>query len=259
MITTRQHNRNVDFSIYDYVFEDSDKFLSVLPFLTPKFEGDWNVLVVEPKLPFVRYCLDTESVPEYINLVITLEAALLEQLYLERPALAVVEKSNWDLYLDMLAAFPSVLDNRSMREIYRRCGPKEDNLRAALNTLSVYPVITLTEVNKHFAPVSRIYANQVMRSFLLGRFRQAWRQLSMLEEEIGQTVAFYAMRKNIRYLFQEKNKYLRNEDTAERLVETVDVYSIIYMYQLFESATNPAQLYPILLMFEGRSKYANCK
>lgn len=256
MVTIRQHNKSIDFSVYDYVFEDAEKFLSILPFMTPKIEGDWSIIVIEPKLPFVRTCLDTEIIPAYLELVITIESGQLEQLYLERPNLVEKEKSNWEIYMDMVAHFESVLDNRSMYEIYRRCGPKEDNLRTALNTLSIYPVITLTEVNKHFAPVTRVYANQVVRSFLLGRFRQAWRQLSILEEEIGPTVAFYSMRKNIRHLLREKSKYLRNEDTGERLIENIDVYSLIYLYQLFETAASPLQLYPILLMFERRSTNA---
>lgn len=252
MIQIRKHSRDIDFNIYDYVIEDSDKFLSLLPFLTPKVEGDWHVIIIEPKLAFIRMCLDTEIIPEYLDLVITVEQSLLDQLYLERPNLVEKEKSNWDRYLDMLASFSSILANKTMYEIYRRCGPREDNLRAALDTLSQYPVITMREINKHFAPVTRVYAKQVVQAFLRKHYSSAWKMLGILEADIGSTVAFYAMRKSIRSVFQAKCKYLRNEETTEYIVESVDVYTIILLYWLFESATSPEQLYPILLMFERR-------
>ena len=98
------------------------------------------------------------------------------------------------------------MDDKAMRELYYRAGPKEESLRAALNELMDYPIITMREINKHFAPVTRVYANQVVRAFLLGSYKKAWAMLSMLERELGSTIAFYAMRKNIRRVFAEKCK-----------------------------------------------------
>ena len=50
MIELRQHKKDMDFSSFDYVFEDVKKFEDVLPFLLPKLEGEWRILLVEPKL-----------------------------------------------------------------------------------------------------------------------------------------------------------------------------------------------------------------
>lgn len=252
MIELRQHRKDMDFSSYDYVFEDVKKFEEVLPFLFPKLEGEWNILLVEPKPACIRTYLDTSVIPSYIHLLISVDKNQLEQLYLERPNLVEKERTNWDVYMDLIKEFPVPMDDKAMREIYYRTGPKEENLRAALNELCDYTTITMKEVNKHFAPVNRVYANQVMRAFLVGRYRQAWAMLSMLEREIGSTVAFYAMRKSIRRLFAEKCRYLQNESIKDTLVERVDGYTIILMYWLFEGATSPEQLYPILLMFERR-------
>lgn len=252
MIELRQHKKDMDFTSFDYVFEDVSKFEAVLPFLLPKLEGAWHVMLVEPKLANIRTYLDTATIPSYINLVITVDPSQLEQLYLERPQLVEKEKTSWDMYLDLIREFPVPLDDKAMREIYYRKGPKEEDLREALNELLDYQIITMRVVNRHFAPVNRVYANQVMRAFLLGRYKQAWQLLSMLEAELGGTITFYALRKNIRRIFKEKSRYLQNESTRERLVEQVDGYTIILLYWLFESASDPAQLYPILLMFERR-------
>ena len=252
MIELRQHRKDMDFSSYDYVFEDVKKFEAVLPFLLPKLEGEWNILLVEPKPSYIRTYLDTSVVPSYIHLLITVEPNQLEQLYLERPQLVEKERTSWDVYMDLIKEFPVPMDDKAMRELYYRAGPKEEDLREALNVLLEYPIITMREINRHFAPVNRVYANQVMRAFLFGKYKQAWAMLSMLEREIGSTVAFYALRKNIRRLFAEKCKYLKNESIKDRTVERVDGYTITLMYWLFEDAKSPDQLYPILLMFERR-------
>lgn len=252
MIELRQHRKDMDFSAYDYIFDDITKFETALPFLYPKLEGSWDIMLVEPRLSNIRTYLDTAIIPSYLHLVITVESSQLERLYLERPQLVEKEKTSWDVYMELIKKFPVPMADKAMREIYYRQGPKEEDLRAALNELLDYPIITLREVNRHFAPSNRVYASQVVRAFLLGRYKHAWRMLSTLETELGNAVTFYAMRKNVRHIFAEKSKYLKNEDTRERLAEMVDGYTILLLYWLFESAKSPNQLYPLLLQFERR-------
>ena len=63
----------MDFTPYDYVFEDVKKFEDVLPFLLPKLDGEWHILLVEPKPSYIRTYLDTSVIPSYIHLLITVE------------------------------------------------------------------------------------------------------------------------------------------------------------------------------------------
>lgn len=139
MIELRQHRKDMDFTPYDYVFEDVKKFEDVLPFLLPKLDGEWHILLVEPKPSYIRTYLDTSVIPSYIHLLITVEPNQLEQLYLERPNLVEKERTNWDVYMDLIKEFPVPMDDKAMRELYYRAGPKEESLRAALNELMDYP------------------------------------------------------------------------------------------------------------------------
>lgn len=143
MIELQQHRKDMDFTSYDYVFEDVKKFEDVLPFLLPKLEGQWKILLVEPKLSFIRTYLDTSVIPSYIHLLITVEPNQLEQLYLERPNLVEKERTNWDVYMDLIREFPVPMEDKAMRELYYRTGPKEDSLRTALNELVDYSFITM--------------------------------------------------------------------------------------------------------------------
>lgn len=249
MIELRKRQKDLDLSGFDYVFEDAESFEDVLPYLLPKLEGKWSIILLDPKLQAVRTFLDTTIVPSYVVLTIIVEQRQLEQLYLERPSLVKKEKSNWDRYMDLLKEFPVPMEDKAMRELYFRCGPKEKDLQEALGVLLDCSYVTLAEVNKHFAPVQRVYASQVVKAFLLMQYPRAWKMLAILERELGTTIAFYAMRKNIRAVYEAKCKYLKNEDVKERLVTAVDTYTIIRLYWWFEVST-PEQLYILLAMYE---------
>lgn len=250
MIEVVRHDKHLDFSKPDYVFEKLDEFQSVLPYLLPKLEGTWHIMVIRPGLEFIRTCLTTSVIPSYLQVLLTVEKELLEKLYLEFPQMEKKEKTRWERYLDLVAQFPSTMDPRAMREIYRRVGPDTEALRGALDTLIQYPHISMQQVNRHFAPVYRVYGGQVVQQFLLKQHSKAWKSLAVLESELGTPFAFYTIRKYIRKLFQEKQRYLRNEDTSDFLVSRIDGYSIIILYWWFETATNPNQLHAIFDLFE---------
>lgn len=260
MVEVRQYRKGMSYKGYDNVYEDSKEFESVLPYMMPRIEGEWSILILEPKMDFVRACLDTGIIPSYISLTLAVEPSQLEQLYMERPKLTEQEKSPWQVYLGLLAHFPNAMEDKAMRELYYRVGPSEDKLAEALEQLKEVPFVTVKEIDKRWTPVERVYASQVVRTFLTGKRSVAWTQLRILEGEIGMRVAFYAMRKAVRKLFNSKAKYLRNQPVKERFISQVSIYDITLLYWLFEEATDPNQLYPILQMFERRQQpHVSCQ
>lgn len=259
MVEVRQYRKDMSYKGYDSVYEGSEDFEAVLPFMLPRIEGEWNILILEPKMDFVRVCLDAGIVPNYITLTLAVEPSQLEQLYMERPKLTEQDKSPWQIYLGLIAHFPNGMEDKAMRELYYRVGPSEDKLAEALEQLKDVQYVTVKEIDKRWTPVERVYASQVVRTFLTGKRSVAWTQLRILESEIGMTVAFYAMRKAVRRLFNSKAKYLRNQQVKERYISQVSIYDITRLYWLFEEATDPYQLYPILQMFERRQQpYVSC-
>lgn len=253
MIEIIQYSRELNYDGYDYVIEETDTLSGLVPYLLPKIEGGWEILLLTPPLSYVRSCLDTPLIPSHIHLVLVVDKQQLKQLYLERPALADSIQTNWEVYRGLLADFPTPLTPKAMREIYYRAGPKRTDLHDALQLLSQYQAIGMREVNKHFAPVQRVYARQVVRAFLLGETKESWKLLQQLESSIGSTVCFYAMRKYVRTLMSDKVQYLNNQDTQNRLVEEVDGYTLTLLYWHLESISSPYQLHPFLYNFERRN------
>lgn len=255
MVEIVPYKRDMNFRGYDTVYEDYKVFEEVLPFLKPKLEGVWSILILEPKLEFVRTCLDTGIVPSYVNLVLAVEQSGLEQLYLEQPKLMKEEKTSWDMYQDLVARFTVPIDVKAMRELYYRVGPSTDKLAEALEELSDCVYVNVQEINKRWARSERVYASQVVRTFLIGRRSIAWKQLSILESDLGTRIAFFAIRKAVRKLFAAKSNYLQNVSVKEQFIDRVSVYDITLLYWLFEEATNHYQLFPIFQMFERRQPH----
>lgn len=250
MVTVRPNKKDIDFDYFDYVFEDSKELEEVLPYLLPKLDGEWTVLLLEPKLEKAKLYIETTFIPSYINLSLALEETQLKQIYLENPKLVEQEKSPWDIYLDLISKSGLIMADSVLKEIYYRCGPKEKDLAEALKTLSQYDIITMREVNKHFLKQQRVYASAVVKQLLAGHQRQALRLFAALELEQGTTRAFYYMRKAIRNLLEQKTLYLQNQDVKSKSIADLSTYDIVRLYWLFETATSPQQLDVIIQMYE---------
>ena len=86
----------------DYLYEKEDKFLSVLPYLKRKIEGDWKIAILEPDIKFVRRTFDEQLVPEYVELALYMERSIAERIMIEKPQLAVKEKTAFEKYMDSI-------------------------------------------------------------------------------------------------------------------------------------------------------------
>lgn len=255
MVKLTEMTKDLKVSNADYVFDKSDKFLALLPYLTHKLVGDWYIVLVEPKLELVRNILDLNSIPEYVKLELLIEPSLLSQLMLERPSLAVKKLSVWETYQSMIAALDRIIDPKAVGEIYHRVGPNKEALREALELLCEKVQdrkIISKDVRLYISDNRRVYANQVVKAFLL-KDKKRWDIFREYEYDLGTNIAFYAMRKYVRKLLNEKNKYLRNEDTKDRLVQEVDAFTINHAFYTFELANNPMQLIPVLHAIENRT------
>lgn len=238
----------------DYVFEKTDKFMRLLPYLYPKISGDWYIAILEPKPETVRTFLDTEVIPEYVTLELFMEQSQLENLMMERPSMQVEVKTAWQKYQDLIAGLDIVIDDKAVNEIYRRVGSNINSLEETLTMLSDKSgngTITIKDVRLYVQDNSHVYASQVVRAFLTGDVK-AWNLFSIYEKELGTEIAFYAMRKYIRKLLKDKNAYLLNEEYKDKNVERIDAFAIMRAYKLFEEAESYKQLVPILMLYQTK-------
>jgi hypothetical protein len=236
----------------DYIFEDMDKFDAILPYLKPKIVGEWHIALVDANVGRVKQYIKSDAIPKWLNVSVYLDKKLVEQLVLEFPGLEVRDLNPWERYINLIKEFNVPMEDKAMREIYYRAGPSTQNLAETLEEFRNLDFIRMSDVNKRLPPVKRVYAKNVLLSYLRNK-PYAWKLYCSLEEELGLKIAFYAMRKYMRKLFFEKTKYLLNKHVTDKAVLDVDVYRIIHAYYLFESAVAYKQLPAILSSIERRT------
>ena len=254
MLTFHPLARGNKFPSADYIFEDIESFSSMLPYMLPKIEGDWNIVLIDPPLDRVRIYVSTEVIPEYLNLAIYLDKEKLGQILMENPKLHAEKTSPWDKYLKLLADFPVQFDPKAAKELFYRVGPETDKLERALELLKDCSYVTIKELNKRFVATRRVYARQVAIAFLSHeRPDKCWSLYNQLEHDLGMEISYYAIRKYIRKLMKEKDAYLSNKDTKDNAVTKIDVYSVIHAFYLFNQSTSYKQLPALLSCIERRT------
>ncbi|MDR1523280.1 MAG: hypothetical protein LBS29_04950 [Endomicrobium sp.] len=236
----------------DYVYNDIEDFYTILPYLAPKLKGDWTIYILGKSIAEVNKCLEDGFIPEYLDVTIFLDVNTLQSLLLKYPSLEISDISDWDKFMRLIEEFPVLFEKKAMNELYKRVGPKTDDLEKALDSLKGLEYISYKDITSRFLSVNKVYARQVLRLFLLQDMRYAWKLYSTLEEDIGIDIAFYSMRRYMYMLFEEKLNYLSNKSYRDKLVQKVDAYTINYAYYLFTQATSPKQLLSILWAIEKR-------
>lgn len=241
----------------DYILDKPEMFFSLLEVLTPKFKGNWEIVLVDPKLKEVKSLIDN-GIPEYINCTIMLVQAKLDNVVMDHPTLAPKTLSPKDEYKEMISSLKHVMEDRAMWMLYNAMGPNMQLLQEALDKLDAECeelYITVKQVQQTFAVSKRVYASDVLRAFLI-HDRYRWFKLNTLTKELGEEYAYYAIYKQVRELLADKNKYLHNEDVKNRLVGTVDAPLICYAYVLFANSNSWRNLHGVLHDLEERNQYA---
>lgn len=226
----------------DYLYEKEDKFLSVLPYLKRKIEGDWKIAILEPDIKFVRRTFDEQLVPEYVELALYMERSIAERIMIEKPQLAVKEKTAFEKYMDSISEMKILIRPDAAKELYRRVGTNKAKLPEYLLNLSQLSKgeITVADVRREVADERTLYASDVVNSFLLHE-RWRWTRYEKFVKMLGRDYAYYAIRKYITKLLNEKNAYLRNEETSIRVIDKIDSVSVCAAFTIFNT-TRPEEL-----------------
>lgn len=256
MIKINEYKRKMKLPDCDYLLDKTDKFYELVGVLTPKFSGNWEFVLLDPKLTFCKELLEKETVlPTWINVTLLLTRKKLEHIVLQNPKLQPKEKSVKDELDDIIASLTHMITPDAKRAILSAIGANRQELQETLLKLDNEcegSTITAKQVRKTVNYTKVIYASDVLYAFLTG-LPQRWVLYDKLLSAIGMEIAYYAMYKNAKVTLQEKQKYLLNEDVKNRTARNVDATRICYCYTLFANSNSYKQLPIILHCIENRS------
>jgi hypothetical protein len=255
MISFEKYSSKTKIPDADYVFDKTDKLYDLLSLLTPKFKGNWLIILIDPKLKFVKDLIQNHNIPTWVNILIYLNSKKLEEVVVQHPDLQPKEKSKKETFNDMIGKLNHLIDKRAKATLFAALSVNMSDLEETLTKLDsecTGDTITYKQVQNVINYTKRVYASDVINAFLLGDARR-WSLYNSIVQELGMEYSYYAMYKYVKGLLSAKGDYLQNKDVKQFVVKKIEAPRICYAYVLFANSTNYYQLYCILYSLEHRS------
>lgn len=256
MLKLEYYNNKTKLPKVDYVLDKPEKLSDLVVNLTPKFEGQWEIILLDPKITQVNEIIETNVIPDWITLYIYVNNAKMEKILLEHPTFAPQQVSVKETFKLMIAELHNSIETKAMYDLYDAVGANVQALQEALNKLDAEcegGVITVKQVHSSYTYTKHVYASEVLEAFLT-KDKQRWYKFDRLTHELGDTIAYYALRKQVTMLLRDKNKYLHNVDVKSTLVTRVDAPYICYVYTLFANSSSPSDLRGLMYCIENRNE-----
>lgn len=244
---------------HDYVLDKEEFYLRLLDVLTPKFDGVWTIALVDPKITFIdEYLVEAQDVP-YIEVNVYLPVAKLEMVMLKHTKLAPKKQSSYEAYMALLGEMTNTLEHDASKYLYKACSGSIDTLTEVVEKLDKECEsgrITIKDVKQVCVAVKKpLYASTVYEAFMV-KDRDRWSLLERLEQELGTSYCYYALKKQSVKWFEDKCKYLSNEDVKNYNIRKVDAPFITYAYVCFSNSRNVNELYTVMYDIDNRCKEA---
>ena len=241
---------------HDYLLEKEDALEKLVDVLTPKFEGTWSIGLFDPPIKFVNNLVDSNWECSYVDLYLYLSSNQLDSILLKHPKLVPKKQSAKEAFMTVVAELKSNLAHDASKYLYKAFEGKVEEMAETLKQLDescTTGLITLDDVKSVCSVIKRpLYASEVYRAFMC-KSRDRWRLLSTLVHELGESYAYYALRKQSLSWLRDKADYLQNEDTKNRNINDVDASYISYAYVCFINSNSPSDLYCVMYDIDNRN------
>lgn len=250
----KEYNAKVKLPNADLCLEEAGPLYKLLDNLTPKIEGKWEILIVNPTIKECKKLLDSRQIPEWVNITIYLQSKKMEQVCLEFPEYQPKVIPFKEQAKELLLGVHHLIDKKAFNVLVEAFRGNISDLQKTLLELDEEckgSRITLKDVQSKVNYTKPVYASEVIDAFLLHK-SQRWILLNKLTQTLGDSYAYNTLYKHVKTLLHQKAKYLNNEDVDMRVVERIDAPSICYAYAIFSASSNYHQLYGIFQAIDNR-------
>lgn len=266
MISYKQTVKHVPTNSFHYVFEKYGDLVKVLDkFLIPPIGGNWEFCLIDARYQDVKKLQET-VIADFVNITLYLQVEVLTAL-----GIATEKTKPWDIYLEYVSTYPKPIDNKVLKTIYYGMNRDIDNIFSVLDGLAeddTVSKIDMSVIQNFLSYESTIYPSDVVCSLLcykrdfaeFKRFnkRHPMNFINQLIGVLGESYAYYAVRKYVDKLFQNKLSYLNTGEskadfTQKKLIDCIDIHELTYLYILMHSSQS-TNLYITLEILERREK-----
>lgn len=237
----------------DYVLEKVSDLEKLAPYLYPKIEGDWKIVLIGLSLKENIDAYTHIEIPKSVEIVSYVAKDVLQKMSVMYPELKVKQKSSRELYKDLIADIPKLMTSKALKELYNRFNGNINKIAEIVPEMvknsEGRDVIDIKDVDAVAPRVDVVYAKDVLLAFLLSncelipkrghrlstyRWKKPNELLEKLITDLGRNYSFYAIRKQVMYLMNQKIKYMHGEDYKEIAVQFIDTYQITELVMGFQ-------------------------
>lgn len=271
-----QLDKHTRFPKCDLLVEHFVDFEKLYPHLQPKLRGNWTIVFVGIGVDVIKNIKENYVVGEYVNILCYVNKDVLDRAMLMFKDIQEDKLTKWEKYIEIIKTTKLSMNNKILRELYRRAQGNTDKIEEVINSLEKKygesAEIKIKELNSVIIKDESVYARDVVLTLLLKnnsnikrkgsrysiyKYKDLNKVTQSLIDSLGRKYAYYAIRKYIRDLFVEKDNYLLNKEVKNaEVVKYVDAYEILHLKLLFE-AGNPDMLEACLYIHERR-RFNDC-
>ena len=264
--------KDTQFPYSDFIFEKYKDYIKVVPYLIPKIQGRWTIILVDFTMEQMKE-VEASNLPSFVEITSYMKPDLMDIFLQEFPKYMVNTKSSWDQMVEVIIYKKLDATSKALKMLYSRCKGNIDEIFRKLNDIEkIVPeggMITEKEVNALVKEEDTIYSRDILLSLLLhgdksiprrGNYLSKFRNANVTNlvdrfvGDLGRDYAFYALRKYTKKLYDNKMKFIQNKDCKdEQVLKRIDVFTLAHALMCFEMS-NPKQLYVVLDEIERRNK-----
>lgn len=256
----------------DYIFEKISDFKKIAPYIKEKIEGEWLIILLKFNYKQIEEVISMD-IPECANLHFYVTEDIKDKLSLKYPDAVEKDRSKFDIYLDYIDSINLSTDDKVIRELYTRNRGNLEEIKICVNRLKElekeHGFIDMSILDKVIEKDEVVYAKDVIYTYLLSnntdvpkrgsilsryRYRNKHTMRDKLLDNISEEVAFYAIRKVLKSLYDEKINYLNAKECKElEVCKVLDYYTIAHAWLTFKMS-KPSQFEICLLEIERRER-----
>jgi hypothetical protein len=263
----KEYSRRAKYRVSDYdrSYTTLSDYLGDKGLCIPKIDGHWSILLIDLNFKDMKKLLELE-IPKFHDILVYARSEVLKDTKTSEQG---PKKNGYEIFIEeTIASLPKIIDDKAVRELYSRCQGDDTKLETAVEEIRNHPSprITIEILNTIIAPTVSVWASDVVASLLvyydqripkrghtLARYKMKspLALVNMHVDLIGIEVSFYSVQKFFRALYEAKMAFLKNQapkgatSTQRKLIENVDIYTILYCYLLFRES-KPKSYYAVV-------------
>lgn len=236
-IVERNSLKGKDLSVYSYIVESLSDFYELVEVISVPIKGKYNILLYSNDAPGLLNLYKVSDSYKHMNITVAIkDKNVISKLKLSLPNAEIgTQHSLYEQMLELVKQKNLVIETTALSKLYGSVNTSFEEIEDALNKLEEaygkYNLISVSDLAKIIVIREVTYPRQVMMAYLRQE-RYRTNTLTKSIKDFGDKMVFYAIRKNIDKIREEKLEFIRS-GKGSKSIANIPLNNIMLMYYIF--------------------------